>query len=126
MGGLREKIEADLETTLEGDFGLPVTLKSPDGVEDTLMGQVLYDYVKENPDTGGEMVVNKPVVTLRISSLLRVPVNGEKWFIKIPGAPSETAPLVEYMFDGDHPIEGGKSIGFIRLYLRKIEQTPDE
>lgn len=135
MVNLREKVEADLEKTLEGAWKLPVTLIDPDGNEITesanspdplnplrLGGQVLYDIVRVNPDTGEEMVVNKPVVTLRRSSLSRVPVAGEKWLVRIPTTPDESATLEDFLIDQTRPPEGGRSIGFIRLYLRKAAQ----
>jgi hypothetical protein len=117
MVNIREQIEVDLETTLEGDFGLPIELIAPDGVEYTgLTGQVLYDSVDENDVFSGH-----PVAVLRISSLTRVPIDGENWAIKIPESPSTTATLVTYLLD--KPIMHGKSIGFIKLYLTKSEQS---
>ena len=127
---LREQAEQDLEQTLEGDWGLPVVLIDPEGVvydksanDETLplVGQVLYGKKEFNPDTGTEVYINTPIVTLRVSSLARVPQNGEKWAVKIPTTPSTTADLVTFIFD-ERPLEGGTSIGFIRLYLQKAEQ----
>lgn len=126
---LRERVESDLGKTLEGEFGLPVELIGP-GVKITtsandglpLKGQVMFDYVRQNPDTGQDIIVNNPVVTLRRSSLLKVPKAGEKWLVKIPTSPSTTAPLEDFMIDPDTPPEGGKSLGTIRLYLRKAVQ----
>ena len=115
---LREQAESDLSFTLEGAFGLPVTLIAPDGsIQDNLTGQVLYDTIKVNPETGEEMVVNNPVVSLRRSSLDRIPLPGEKWIVKIPVDPSTTATLEDFIIDQTRPPEGGRSIGFIRLYL---------
>jgi hypothetical protein len=133
---LREQIETDLSFTLENneDFGLPVILYGPDGNKqdksanvpaDNLMGQILYDTVRINPDTGEEMVVNNPIVTLRRSSLDRVPVAGETWAIAIPTTPSLTGTVSYFIIDATRAPEGGASIGFIRLYLRKA-RTPDE
>ena len=121
---LREQAESDLSFTLEGAFGLPVTLIAPDGsIQDDLVGQVLYDTVRINPETGEEMVVNNPVVVLRRSSLDRIPLPGEKWIVKIPVDPSITATLEDFMIDETRPPEGGRSIGFIRLYLRRAQQS---
>ena len=135
---LRELAERDLGRTLEGEFALPVVLTSPDGIvqstsensadplnPDTLVGQVLYDIVRDNPDSisGESLVINKPVVTLRRSSLLRVPKPGEKWIVQIPTSPSRTAELEKFMTDATRPPEGGKSIGFIRLYLTRLVQV---
>ena len=127
---LRERIETDLKTSLEGVWGLPVVLISPDGeVINTslnggdLFGQVLYDTIRVNPETGEPMVVGNPIVTLRRSSLSRVPVSGEKWIVKIPTDPSETATLEDFINDPTRPVEGGRSIGFIKLYLRRARQS---
>jgi len=127
---LREKAEQDLSITLEGAFSLPVILVDPDGVthdavgdgDIPLTGQVLYDTVVEDPVTGGRVVINEPIVVLRRSSLTRVPVAGEKWSVKIPIDPSTTGTLVTHMIDPTKSPEGGRSIGFIRLYLKKAVQ----
>jgi hypothetical protein len=130
MTSLREKAESDLGTTLEKEWSLPVVLKGPDGkIYDTsandgerLGGQVLYDIVRLSPDTGNNIIVNKPVVTLRRTSLERVPQAGERWIVQIPVRPSETAEMEDFILDPDRPPEGGASIGFIRLYLRRAVQ----
>jgi len=122
MTNLRELAEMDLADTLEDpkNWGLPVVLKDPDGVEQNVNGQILYDTIVENPATGGEMIVHKPVVTVRRSSLSRVPVPGEKWSVQIPITPDPEADKVTYLLG--RPSEDGGSLGFIRLYLIKAEQ----
>ena len=128
---LRERVEADLATTLEKEWGLPVVLVDPDGEtydnragsEDSLVGQVLYSTIVLNPETGQEIVQKKPVVTLRRTSLERIPVDGERWLVKIPLNPSTTDTLVSFILDPTRSIEDGQSIGFIRLYLIKAEQS---
>lgn len=127
---LRELVESDLLDTLEGDWGLPVELVAPDGVKYTksandptldLVGQILYNTIVQNPDTGAEMIVKKPVVTLRLSSLTRVPLAGEKWWVRIPLTPSYTAQKEGFFLE--QPSQDGASIGFIRLYLQASEQV---
>ena len=125
MGNLRELADNDLKETLEGDWALPVVLIDPEGVEYTktvddrdLTGQVLYNSIAFDPDTGAQVIDSKPVVTLRVSSLQRVPLKGEAWGVKIPITPSTTATLEEFFME--RPTEGN-SIGFIRLYLTKVE-----
>lgn len=128
---LREQAEKDLGKTLEGEFGLPVELKDPDGNTINtslnnnlpLVGQVMFNYTRQQPDTGQPVIINNPTVSLRITSLSRVPKAGEIWYIKIPTSPVENAPLEDFIIDADAPPEGLPSIGFIRLYLRRIEQT---
>jgi len=128
---LREQVEKDLGESLESEWGLPVVLIDPDGTKyDTsandptkpLVGQVLYGKKEFNLDTGQDIYINTPIVTLRVTSLARVPVNGEKWGIKMPTSPSTTAPLVDFIFKG-RPLEGGTSLGFIRIYPQKAEQV---
>ena len=130
MASLRAKIEADLKHTLEGDFALPVVLIDPDGQTISqgidgrpLCGQVLYDTVKVNPETGEDFIVNNPVVTLRRSSLSRVPLAGEVWLVKIPLNPLHPEELAPFLVDPTRPPEGGRSIGFVKLYLRKADQS---
>jgi hypothetical protein len=134
MGDIRELIEGDLKETLEGDFGLPVELLNPDtGIWQTesanepgtlLQGQILYDSIIRDPNTGLDIVVHKPVVSLRRSSLAVVPdaTPGKNWAVRIPLEPSASAPKVTFRIG--RVTEGGDSIGFVRLYLERIEQAP--
>lgn len=128
---LREQLEQDLGESLEGEWGLPVVLIDPDGIKyatsandvtKPLTGQVLYGKKEFNPDTGQEIYINTPIITLRISSLARVPQNGETWNVQIPTSPSTTAPLVLFIFKG-RPLEGGASLGFLRIYPQKAVQA---
>lgn len=123
---LRELAEKDLGRTLEGEWSLPVNLVDPDGVRyDGLLGQVLFDIVRVNPETGEEVTVQTPAVILRRSSLARVPAAGENWIVEIPNAPSVSAPKIQHVLSHTRPPEGGASIGFIRLYLQAVEQAPE-
>jgi hypothetical protein len=119
---LRAQIETDLGDTLEGDFGLPVTLISPSGVSETVRGQVAYDTREYDPITGAEMIIDLPVVTVRRSSLSTIPADGETWAIRIPSTPSVTGTLETYVLS-DRPIKHGRSYGWITLYLTKAEQS---
>lgn len=127
---LRYQVEKDLAVSLEGDWGMPVELIQPDGTKidtslnsgDPLMGQVLYDTVGLNPDTGDQIISSNPIVTLRRSSLSRIPVSGEKWLVKIPADPSPEATMEDYVIDPSRAIEGGRTFGFVRLYLRRAKQ----
>ena len=129
MANIRALAESDLSTSLEGDYGLPVNLIDPDGViydksandpNADLVGQVLYDTLVDDPTTGAEIIVHKPVVTLRRSSLERVPAPGEKWAVKIPLTPNPAANKKTFFLE--RPSESGGAIGFIRLYLMEAEQ----
>jgi hypothetical protein len=132
MGDQRETIESDLKETLESDYGLPVELIAPDGTKqiysandptELLMGQILYDSTIRDPNTGLDIVVHKPVVSLRRSSLTTVPdaTPGSRWAVRIPIRPSASAPKETFRLS--RPTEGGDSIGFVRLYLERIEQS---
>lgn len=134
-GLLRQLVESELATTLEGDFSLPVQLilPDPDGgryttsaldSNKTLSGQVLYNSVREDPETGERLIVNTPVVSLRIASLPRLPRTGEKWGVEIPLSPAENAPFVLFIMDSVvRAPEVNRAIGFVRLYLQKAEQV---
>lgn len=136
MINLREQVESDGSFTYgsKSKWALPTILIAPDGVEYkhplvdgvidedvSLGGQVIYDTLSIDPDTGAQVIEHKPVVTLRLSELKRVPKAGEKWVVKIPLTPSTTAPLKTFYLE--RPGEEGGSIGFIRLYLMSIEQV---
>lgn len=122
-------MESDLRFTLEGDFALPVNMTGPDGIfRNTtvdgrpLAGQVLFDIVRAS-DTGENITINTPVVSVRRSSLFRIPQPGENWVIAIPETPLLNAPLVQYALSVTRPPEGGSSTGFIRMYLQQVEQS---
>lgn len=123
MDNLREQAESDLAITLEGEYALPVTLITPDGISISVTGQVLYDSLELNPDTGMPVNVNNPLVTLRRSSLSRIPQPGERWVVKIPTSPSTTAELEDFIIDANAAPTGGRSLGIIRLHLKKIAQS---
>lgn len=138
MDNLRERAEQDLGVALEdpNQFGLPVELTGPDGIEIKtsanspdpenpllLYGQVLYNTVRVNPATGEQMVTAMPVISLRRSSLSRIPLDGENWHIKFPKDPSLTAEMANYALTPGRASEGGQSIGFIRLYPTVVVQS---
>lgn len=132
MENLRQTIEHDLGETLEGEFSTAVRLTSPDGETQIykknsstvlLRGQVLYFTRRENPETGETVVVNMPVLTLRISSLNRVPVPGEKWTVQMPISPVAGATVYDWTFNCDRSSEDGCDIGFMRFYPQKLENS---
>lgn len=124
MVNLREQVERDLAISLEGQWSLPCDLIDPDGIIYTQVPcQFLYDTVIMDPETGERAVSNEPIAVFRRSTLSRVPVAGEKWLIRAPEYPSPDAPLVDFIISATRPPEGGASLGIIRLYLRKAEQS---
>ncbi len=130
---LRAKVVKDLETTLEklSDWGLPVVLISPNGLkqdkkkdsEDILTGQVLYSHKEWKPDTGEDIVVDEPVVVLRLASLEIEPKPGENWAVKIPEVPDPDATLITFVVNKDKAMEFDRGLGIIKLYLSKAKQS---
>lgn len=132
MENLRAAIESDLKESLESEWKIAVELTSPDGQvqrysmndpSELLGGQVLYFSKREDPETGETIVVNQPVVTLRISSLIRVPQSGENWYIKMPVSPVAGAAKEQFVFTPTRSIEHGTDIGFMRIYPQRVEQS---
>jgi len=133
VGNLRVQANKDLQRSMESenDWGLPVVLIDPEGVtidtkkdsEDRLSGQVLLNYSEYNPDTGEDVIINDPIVTLRLASLTRIPANGEKWIVKLPETPDPDAVLVSYALSPTKAMKFNRSIGFVRMYLQKITQS---
>lgn len=119
---IRDLAERHLAITLEGAYSKEVILTDPDGVKQTLRAQVLYDKVVQNPITGQDQVINEPVVVLRRSSLTRIPKAAERWFVKMPISPVAGAAKEDFVLGGGRAVEGGASIGFIRLYPKKAKQ----
>lgn len=113
----------------EGGAALPVVLISPDGVTQEysvnaptkfLSGQVLYDVTEQDLD-GNDVIVTRPIVTLRRSSLVRVPLDGESWIVKIPETPDPNAAKKTYI--SYHIYEDGKTLGMIRIDLLELESN---
>ena len=126
---LRTLAVKDVKNLNAKDWGAPIELMSPDGIwqkTDAETGgilqaiQVLYDYRKIDPGTGGEVIVNEPVVTISLSSLSRVPKAGERWVVRFSENPSTPETLSNFILSEDRAPEGGSSLGFIRLYPQKV------
>ena len=132
MENLRETVELDLLETLEGEFSMRVELTTPEGQtqrysmndpDKFLTGQVLYFSKQENPVTGEPMIVNQPIVILRLSSLIREPQAGETWYIKFPKSPVFGAEMLPWVFTPDKSPEHSTDVGVIKIYPQKIEDT---
>ena len=146
-GNLRSVSRRNLIIT-ERQWGLLIKLTDPDGDDYVSSAdrneplrtlQTLNDFKKLNIETGEEVTVIYPVVSIRLDALARVPMSGENWFVKIQIEPLDI-PLSttfdeaillhpdsfkDYMIDPSKATEGGNSIGFTRLYLHLAEQDPD-
>ena len=123
MANLRKKAENLLSLSLEGPFGLPVYATGPDGVKNEYSGQIISDRIQKNPDTGEVMAIINPVVSLRRSSLSRVPQSGEIWYFQMPLDPDPDGELIDFVYDGSEAIRGGRSIGFINIPLSYVKQS---
>ena len=130
MENLREQIELDLYDSIEKEWGIPIELTSPDGQEqiysannptELLKAQVLYFTRKTDPETGEEIIVNQPVVSIRLTSLDRIPAAKENWLIKMPISPQDGAPVQTFVITPTRSAESGTDIGFERYYPQKIE-----
>jgi hypothetical protein len=124
---LRQLAEQGLAYPMR-DWGVPVVLRDPDGNTyttdsdgNTLKGQVFTDSVRLNPDNGSEVVVFDPCILIRRSILTRIPVSGETWHVRVAVDPGGA--VDDYVIDPSRPIEGGRTIGYVKLYLRKAEQS---
>ena len=131
MSNLRNRAIADMKRLNLRDWSGVVELTDPDGEkyttddetgEELKAVQILYDYRRIDPLTGEFITVNEPVVTVALSSLARVPVAGEKWHVRIPEDPDATV-LSDFVLDASRAPEGGRSLGFIRLYPHKAVQS---
>jgi hypothetical protein len=109
-------LAVSLEDVTSG-FALPVILTDPDtGLPyPEYYGKILYDVKVWDPEQGCEIVVHRPIVTLRRSSLARVPKSGEKWKIQIPTEPRVDAPKETFIFE--RPALDGISIGYVKMEL---------
>ena len=123
LANLRALAESHLSVTLEGAWAIEVDLIGPDGKKQLgLKAQVLYDRTEHNPATGQPVIVNEPVIVLRYSSLDPAPQSKEKWLIRMPVSPVEDAAKEDFALDPSRTIEGGRSIGFIRVYPKRVRQ----
>ena len=125
--------EQDLGDTIEGEFGMLVSLKNPDGITidttidgEPLKGFVRHSYTDTRERRGGSIsnniaVINAPCVRLRMSSLAEIPTTGKTWKIGIPVSPIEGAETEWYDLDPKRPVEVNKSRGTIKLFLARMQ-----
>ena len=132
MENLREQMEIDLNDMIESEFIMPVELTGPDGITQLysannigslLGGRTQSHSTVVDPETGEKILVEIPVVTLRLSSLNRVPVAGETWFIKIPVSPASGAAKQSYIMSPTRAPVVMTDLGTINIYLQKIDDT---
>lgn len=128
---LREHIATNgLKLSIEGNYGLPVVLVYLDGVTvdtnevgDVLKGQVLYDKLGLDPETGDEIIIDEISISLRKSALSRIPQAGERLYIKFPLDPSQPDVLTAHILTEDRAPADGGSIAFIKVFPQSVEQS---
>lgn len=133
---LLKESERCLGETLEGAFSLPVRLIDPSGVTHIyaknsttrlIRGQVVLDTLKRSDQVDteyfGDIFVQTPSVTLRRSSLPRVPANGEFWVVQIPQSLDDNPEYESYMLES--PKTDINFLGIITLYLKQLSQESD-
>ncbi len=120
---LRKRQIDDLDRVLSGpDWGMPIVLISPNtGLVQSVTGRVDYNSKEIDPESGLQLTVEKPIVTVALALLTEVPKPGENWAIKIPVSPGSDTPTETYVLE--LAIENGHSMGFIKLPLTKAGQS---
>lgn len=130
MTNLRAVISDDLVQTLEGEYGLPVSLIGPDGQiyskdknGNPLKARIVWGTTRPNLQTGELTKINEPVASLRKASLSRVPKSTETWVVMITDGPQGETASVAWYLDKGRAVDGDDSIGIVRLYLTKVAQS---
>lgn len=124
MGNLRVEAEADLGEILETEFGQTIKFTDPDGNYFEVQGRFDEYPQRENPDTGaGFVIVAIASVSVRASSMARIPKPAENWFIQAQRIPTETAPFESFMMTPDQAPEDATRLGWQTIFLQKAEQT---
>lgn len=132
MEDLRATAESELFDCIESELGTPIILISPDGKRYTnsankplelLRGKVHMYSKAENPETGETIIVDEPSVTFRTSSLARVPVPNENWFMQFKTSPMANAPMKNFIFSIDKAQEKGTDLGILKVRPRDCTAT---
>lgn len=74
-----------------------------------------------SPDSGEEVVVFRPVVTIPRSSLVVVPASNEECLFEVPLDPLNPTVLTPVARDMSKSDEGGRSVNTIRFYLNQVD-----
>lgn len=113
---------------IEKQVGVKVVLIDPDGKEykksaleplEDLKGWFVQESLAYDLKTGVDIISDKPVLSLRIRSLERVPQDGEKWIVKV-ATKLDSEELKAYVLAGAP--KNSKTIGFINLGLGSVSQ----
>lgn len=118
MGTHRQDMADDLGEILEGDFGQTIAFMNPaDGSTVTVQGQDVRGTRMQDPETGMDIFVKTPVVTVRNSRFTTLPAKG--WGCRIRASVTD-ATTVAYVVD--RVAESGKSFGWTKCFLSLGEQ----
>jgi len=131
MEDLRLASELALAETLEGEFGIEFEFENPNGTiinksannpTQNLRGQWFSDTIVENPETGGRMMLGKPNITARNSSLSSAPsdIDYNRWFIKVRPSINTS---VKKRYKLETPPLRNDSIGFTSFVLTEVIQS---
>jgi len=122
-------VESDLGDTIEGEFGILITLISPTGISfkekkggGSLKGFVRHSYKDTRPQRGAndQVIINSPVVKFRLSSLPVIPETGAEWTIGISDKTISGAEIDWYLLDPNKPVEVNRDKGTVKLFLVKL------
>ena len=103
--------------------GTTVVLIGPDGVPQTYDDCIfLSGRTQESPDSGEPTVVFNPMASFPRGSLVRIPKDGEKWSLTAPLDPDIPDVVTTMSMDQSKAVEGGRSLGIIRIYLSQVKQ----
>ena len=123
MLNVRALAEADLAHTIEGEFASVIVLIGPDGAKQTVQGRVRLCKARIDTETGEQVVVPDPNVTVRRSSLSPVPATGESWYAQIPSGPRADSDTTTYRIDTSRAPQGGGTLGTLKFPLVRVAQT---
>lgn len=127
---LRQRASEDMKRQNIKDWGLLIKLRSSDGTlydTDAETGEplktvmTLWDTSRTVPDDGEDQTIETPNVSMALSSLERVPQPGETWVSFVQFEPD--GDLVTKEISEIRAPEGGRSVGFIRLYFQELSQS---
>lgn len=129
MNRLLREIQKVTEEVIEKEVGQKVVLIDEDGreyeksalnPENDLKGFFVSESLEYDINTGMEVVVDAPVLSLPLRALERIPQDGEKWFIRIQTDPFSDD-LTSFTVSG--PPKNSKTIGYINLKLQIVGQN---
>jgi hypothetical protein len=128
MTSLLDSFEDCAGNMIEKEVGVKVILIDPDGKEYTksaldpdkdLKGWFVQESLTYDFQTGVDVVSDKPVLSLRLRSLERVPKSGENWTIRVATKPDNDE-LKSFILAGAP--KNRKTVGFINLGLGSVSQ----